>query len=94
MKKLHTKKFYKKKIQDFIDNLKRPVFEQKYLMYHRYKIDALYWLLAYYDGRTASTPKKLLESYINGLDTDNRKSDLEWIRILYNWENYKEIVGF
>jgi len=92
----HTKKYYHKKINDFLENLKRPIFEKEYLEHHKHKIDALEWVLAYYEDRTGSTPKELLETYLRRMYplSDNSRQLLEWISILYYWENYKIIEGF
>ena len=91
----HTKYFYRKQITDFLENLKRDVFKTEYLEYHKHKIDALNWLLSYYSDTASCTPKQLLESYIDKMRIpDNLRSDLEWIKILYYWINYKKIKGF
>ena len=52
------------------------------------------WLIAYYENRAACTPKEYLEALINDQNLDGNKFNSERIRLLYNWVNYKRIVGF
>jgi len=86
---------YKKQLKDFLDNLKRDCFTKQYLRHHKHKINALNWILAYYEERTGSDPKTLLESYFKNIRADdNLRHDLEWIKTLYFWVYYKRIEGF
>jgi len=57
-------------------------------------LDMLYWLIGYYENKTASTPKEYLESLINTTDVEPSKHLSEKIRLLYNWIHYKTIIGF
>ena len=57
-------------------------------------LDMLDWLIAYYENRAACTPKEYLESLINNQKLDGDIFNSERIRLLYNWVNYKRIIGF
>lgn len=57
-------------------------------------LDMLDWLIAYYENRASCTPKEYLESLINSQNLDGNIFHSERIRLLYNWVNYKRIVGF
>lgn len=78
----------------------QPERQKEYLKYHEYKFDALEWLKAYYEDRTAATPEELLEVYLENRHNywkDHRLisvQNFEWVRILYNWVYYKKIKGF
>lgn len=87
------KYFEKRKLQKFLNNLERNNFPDGYLDHHKDKIDCLKWLVASYEGR-AGNAKELLESMLNPLKTINSKRDAEWIKFLYHWVYYKQIVGF
>jgi len=64
-------------------------------------ITTLEWLIGYYEGRTASTPKELLESmitatgyYKNDTPPEAVKDNLKAIVMLYDWVYKNRITGF
>lgn len=62
------KKYFKKrKLVNFHEKIKNPstTWPQWYLDIRKPEIQMMEWLIAYYDGRTASTPKEYLEALIN-----------------------------
>ena len=67
--------------------------DKNYLESKKKLISDLEWLIAYYEGRTGTTPEKLLEAYINNTHT-NPEELLPSIRLFYYWTKYKVIVGF
>ena len=84
--KLNYLKEFHQKVTTFDDSA--------YLKSKEILISQLEWLIAYYEGRTASTPKELLESYISSLRNYQPNCHFERITLLYNWVYYKKIVGF
>ena len=67
-------------------------FSDDYIEEHKNKLECLKWLIAYYEGRTASSPKEMLKALINSFKGITPE-ELEWIRMLYNWIYYKQIMG-
>lgn len=60
--------FEKNKLVKYYERLMnhtRVNLPENYLEYHKTEIDCLLWLIAYYENRTASSPKEYLESLIN-----------------------------
>lgn len=57
------------------------------------ELDALHWILAYYNGRTANSPKVYLEALLKDIKTMTPEK-MRTINVLYNWVYYKNIVGF
>lgn len=89
----------KRKLVKFLNNLKNPPtsFPVGYLAAHKPKIDCIEWLIGFYEGRTASSPKEYLEAMITDeqlYDYPSPAHKLERIRFLYNWVYYKQITGF
>jgi hypothetical protein len=87
------KYFKKRELKKYLFRLENGTFPGDYIESHSNKIECLKWLIAYYEGRTVSSPKELLVSLINSFD-ETTPQKLEWIRMLYNWIYYKQIMGF
>lgn len=83
--------WHRKRIRAFLDNLQSPLFTQDYLNTHCQEINALEWLLAYYEGRAGCSPRELLDSI---LDSSCNKEWWAWARVLFAWMDKKQIVGF
>jgi len=92
----------KKILIDYLNNLNDPnaQYPYWYIPIHQNKIDWIEWLIGYYEGRTASTPKELLEAYLDPIhktqchDYSALVSELETIKFIYHWVYYKQITGF
>jgi len=95
-----TKRKARKILKSFLKDMERPsIFDDKYFQYHQVRIEAVKWLLAYYEGRTAATPEELLHSFLEDTRSATASVDLKlhrltWIDVLYHWIKNKEIVGF
>jgi hypothetical protein len=68
-------------------------FPDGYLESKRIELDALHWILAYYNGRTANSPKIYLEALLKDINTMTPEK-MRTINVLYYWVYYKEITGF
>jgi hypothetical protein len=68
-------------------------FPDGYLENKRIELDALHWILAYYNGRTANSPKIYLEALLKDINTMTPEK-MRTINVLYNWVYYKNIIGF
>lgn len=91
---------------NYLDHLQNPPisYPEGYLGVHRNKINWIAWLVGYYEGKTGSTPKEMLELLLNPILTpyinpdvsieDNLKREIESIKFLYHWVYYKQITGF
>ena len=77
-------------IKDYAERMNRHPFPTS----KDHLLDMLDWLIAYYENRASCTPKEYLEDLINSLNLDGDIFNSERIRLLYNWVNYKKIVGF
>lgn len=77
-------------LKDYSERMKKHTFADS----KEHLLDMLDWLIAYYENRAACTPKEYLEALINDQKLDGNKFNSERIRLLYNWVNYKRIVGF
>ena len=77
-------------IKEYAERMHRHEFNKDQI----HLLDILYWLIAYYEGRSACTPKEYLEFLINDQNLYGDIKNSERIRLLYNWINYKKIVGF
>jgi hypothetical protein len=88
--------FNKHKITKYLDNLKNNNFSINYIESKKENIECLEWIEAYYENRTACTPKELLEEYIHKYKIINSfdKDEVIWIKTLYYWVYYKKITGF
>lgn len=76
-------------LKDYANRMeKHPFVDSK-----QHLLNKIEWLILYYENKTASTPKELLEALINSNELPS-KIRLEEIRLLYHWINYKTIVGF
>ena len=84
------KYFKKKKIKKYLENLKNNDFPEDYLKSHEKEIGILEWLVSYYEGKTVSTPKELLQICLY----HERPEDIKIIKLLYFWIYEKHIVGF
>jgi hypothetical protein len=77
-------------IKDYAERMNRhPFVDSK-----QHLLDMLDWLIAYYENRASCTPKEYLEVLINSQNLDGDIFNSERVRLLYNWINYKTIVGF
>lgn len=88
------KYFEKRKLKKFLSKIENNNFSNEYLEYHKYKIDCLKWLISYYEGCTAGSPKEYFESILNDLENTYREGDADRLKVLYYWIYYKRIVGF
>jgi len=88
--------FIKRKIIKYLDNLENNNFPINYIESKKENIECLHWILAYYENRTACTPKELLEEILNKYKIINsfNEHDIIWIKTLYYWVYYKKIIGF
>lgn len=77
-------------IKDYAERMNKHPFATS----KRHLLDILNWLIAYYENRAACTPKEYLESLINSENLDGDIFNSERVRLLYNWVNYKRIIGF
>ena len=77
-------------IKDYAERMKKHQFASS----KDHLLDMLDWLIAYYENRAACTPKEYLEDLINSPCLACDIFNSERIRLLYNWVNYKKIVGF
>ena len=68
-------------------------FPDEYRKTKTIEMDTLRWILAYYNGRTAGTPKTYLEALLKDINTMTPEK-MRTINVLYYWVYYKEIVGF
>ena len=82
----------KQLLESFLKNV-NSIPDKNYLESKKKLISDLEWLIAYYYGRTGTTPEKLLEAYINNTHI-NPEELLPSIRLFYYWTKYKVIVGF
>ena len=60
------------------------------------ELEAIDWLIAYYEGRASEEPKALFESMLN-LCRDKEIVDKDLIRFtafIYHWDKYKLITNF
>jgi len=60
------------------------------------EIEAVDWLIAYYEGRASEEPKALFESMLN-LCRDKEVVDKDLIRFaafIYHWDKYRLITNF
>ena len=84
------------KIAWYLDKISAMPIE--YRREKRPEISTLMWLHAYYEGRTASTPKFMLESQIILLtvsfDGQNKEALCRVVALLYNWVHKGEIRDF
>jgi hypothetical protein len=92
-----------RKLKKYYENIMHPKspFPAGYIESKTSEIQTLEWLISYYEGRTASTPKKLLESYItmtgyytNNPSLESMKETLKSIAMLYDWVYNNRITGF
>jgi len=79
---------------EFIKDYAKRMAEHPFANSKKHLLDMLDWLIAYYENRAACTPKEYLESLINTTDVESSKNLSERIILLYNWVNYKKIIGF
>ena len=77
-------------IKDYAERMKKHPFDGS----KEHLLDMLDWLIAYYENRASCTPKEYLEDLINSPNLNGDIFNSERIRLLYNWVNYKKIVGF
>jgi hypothetical protein len=92
-----------RKLREFHLNfmMHKSEFSMDYIASKENEITMVEWLIAYYEGRAASTPKKLLETYIrdcgyynNTFSIKEYERHCKCISVLYNWIYNDEIVGF
>jgi len=83
----------KTKDLEFLKDYAKRMEKHPFVVSKQHLLNRIEWLIGYYENKTASTPKELLEALINSNKIPS-KDDLEEIRLLYNWINYKTIVGF
>lgn len=85
----------KRKLVKYLANLNdvNARFPLKYLESKRDLIGWIEWLIAYYEGRTAATPKQILESMLEPYIT-NKFVTIEEVKFMYHWVYYKRITGF
>jgi hypothetical protein len=60
------------------------------------ELQAIDWLIAYYEGRACEEPKAIFESMLN-LCRDKEVVDKDLIRFasfIYHWDKYKHITNF
>jgi hypothetical protein len=76
-------------------------FSEGYIESKKNEIETLEWLIAYYEGRTASTPKELLEAtlisygyYHHNFTLEEVNNALRSIVMLYDWVYKNRITGF
>jgi len=85
----------KKKDLEFLKDYAKRMEQHTFATPKDHLLDMLGWLIGYYENKTASTPKEYLEDLINS--PKNIYVEIyhsERVRLLYNWVNYKTIVGF
>jgi hypothetical protein len=89
------KYFEKQKVEKFLHNINANTFTfpEGYLETKTIEIDTLDWILAYYNGKTASPPKKYLEALLRDINSMTPEK-MRKISVLYYWVYYNEIVGF
>lgn len=82
----------KELIKDYIERMH----QHPYVDAKQHLISILDWIFAYYEDRTAATPKEYLEALINSRPTESYSVEehFQQIRLLYNWVYHKQIVGF
>jgi len=73
-------------------NDKNVRFPEGYLESKKDLIGWIEWLIAYYEGRAAATPKEILESMLDPYV--NKPITIEEIKFLYYWVYYERITGF
>jgi len=92
-----------KRLKEYYNNIINPKSEypKGYIESKKAQLMVLEWLIAYYEGRAASTPKELLEEFINRSDylnnnatNDEHHINYVYISMLYNWIYYNRITGF
>ncbi len=78
-------------LKDYYERVKHHPYKEP----KKHLVRILQWLISYYEGKTASTPKVYLEALID-LDTPpiSQRQYQEEIRLLYNWVYYKKVIGF
>jgi hypothetical protein len=84
----------KKSELEFIKEYAKRMHTQEFYKEKIHLLDMLYWLIAYYEDRASCTPKEYLEVLIDAQNLYGDIKNSERIRLLYNWINYKKIVGF
>jgi len=89
------KRFEKQKVEKYLRNINENVFmfPKGYLETKTFEIETLNWILAYYNNKTASTPKEYLEALLKDINTMTPEK-MRTISVLYYWIFYKKIVGF
>ncbi len=80
-----------KRLKDFFDRIQSM--PSDYKIHHNERLNCIVWLMAYYDGRAASTPKEYLEDLLIPVRKDSA-NHIETIKFLYHWVYYNEITGF
>lgn len=91
-----TRRKCRKIIIEFLNRLKQ-YHNEEYLKKNEDRIDALEWLLAYYEGRTASTAKQLLEVMLRDsdqIDQNIKNRRFIWVDVIYNFIYNKQMTGF
>lgn len=92
-----------RRLKEYYEKIVHPKsqFPAGYIDDKRAQISTLEWLIAYYEGRAASTPKQLLEEYIYSLGFYNKNlppqsvnDTLKAIVMLYDWVYKNKITGF
>jgi hypothetical protein len=74
-------------------NNKNVKWPEGYLESRKNLIGWIEWLIAYYEGRAAATPKQILESMLDPYMVKECVT-YEEIKFLYHWVYYKRITGF
>ena len=106
MKKIKIMKYFeKRKLVKYKKKLENPKvsFPSWYLESQKNRIEWLDWLISYYDGDTASTPKELLEAVLRKRQyqsqyqdyADEMKgrditpiSEIDWLRDSIEWADF------
>jgi hypothetical protein len=87
-----NKKSKLKKLKNYLTILNEGYFPDGYIETHQHRVACLEWLVAYYEGRAASTPQEMFEILIS--KPNPTIGDCRWVTTLWYWIYKGKIYGF